>query len=178
MAVLTVAVILIALIALLNLAVTTALVRRMRELQPTATRPEDGLHRGEPVPEFTVERAGLPPLTREALRERPTLVAFFATTCPQCASHAAEFARRTAEPAFVGTRILPVLLDTGEDRRGLRALLSEAAEPVVDGTAAELSRLFRSRGTPAYFLIGTDGTVAAKGPNLASLSLPLPHPAG
>lgn len=175
MVVLTAAVIVVGVLCVLNLAVSGAVIRRLRAAPaPGGGVPSHGLAPGSAVPEVDLRDARGEPVTGESLRGHPTLVAFFATTCPECARHAPELTARAAALGAAGVHLLSALVDTGADREGLRPLLSSTGRLLVGEDAAELARRFRSDLTPAYFLVGADGRVVASGPALGALPLPLP----
>lgn len=178
MMVLTSAVVVLGILCVLNLAVSAALIRRLRDLPGRDTPPAPGgLPAGSAVPEFALRSENGDPLDLASLRGRHTLIAFLSTTCPACAVQAPGFAAIGSELADAGTDVITVLLSNGPDTRGLRALLSSADTLLTDADALALTQVFRIEATPTYCLIGPDATVTASFADLADLPRALPLPA-
>ncbi|WP_405897608.1 hypothetical protein OG242_08785 [Streptomyces sp. NBC_00727] len=174
MTVLTAAVVVLGLLCLLNLAVSTAVIRRLRLLGVRMDpAPGAGPAIGGPVPAFDVVADDGTSLDPDFLRGRHTLVAFLSTTCSACVADAPKLALRAAELDASGTRVLVVLLDDGEDARGLRRLLSPVGTLLTGENALAFMTAWRVEATPTYWLTGEDGTLAAELQDLDSLPLPL-----
>ena len=179
MAVLTAAVVLLALLCLLNLAVSAAVIRRLRDAAGSVPvgvahtpAPAQGLVVGERPAPFSVVATNGTTVDRDALHG-PTLVAAFATSCPDCARHAPELLDRAARCSDAGIDRLSLLVDTGPDRTGLAETLGRAGNLVTGDQAAALMRLLRIPSTPAYLLLDADGSVLATGGELDALPLPV-----
>lgn len=146
-------------IELFHLAVTTSLVRRLREVQsanPAATPELGGPEIGEQGP----EPASLPGLPADA----EVLLGFFSSNCPSCRTEAPRFASSLRALMQEGVRPASVLAGTaGPDRDAMAALLEPAGAPLLDQAAREAFRSFSIKATPAFFLLRPDGTVAGKG---------------
>jgi peroxiredoxin len=169
MAVLTAAVVVLAVLCLLNLAVSAAVIRRLRAVPSGSAAEIGGLQPGTPVPEFSVETRDGVRTGHEALLGRRTLVAFFATDCPGCEQEVPRLARRRAELAEAGVTVLSVLLDTGPDRHDHGAALAGTGLLVSSAVdTATLMQVFRAGVTPSYFMVERDGTVVAKGTDVDS----------
>ncbi|WUW24424.1 redoxin domain-containing protein [Streptomyces sp. NBC_01463] len=174
MTVLTAAVVVLGLLCLLNLAVSTAVIRRLRLLgMPVDPASGGGPAIGSPVPAFDVMADDGTSLTPDFLRGRRTLIAFLSTTCSACVDHAPELALRAAELESSGTQVLLVLLDDGADARGLRKLLSPVGTLLTGENALAFMTACQVDATPTYWLTGEDGTLAAELQDLDSLPLPL-----
>ena len=145
-------------IEIFHLAVTTALVRRIRALQPgAAVGPGVG---GPDVGELGPNPASLPGVPEDT----DVLVGFFSTGCPACRSEAPRFAEAVPVLGKAGIRPVAVLNGlAGQERDALAATLAPAGAPVLDETARQAFRAFAINGTPAFFLLRTDGKVAGKG---------------
>lgn len=145
-------------IEIFHLAVTTALVRRIRALQTGGTSAPNigGPSVGErgPVP---ASLPGVPPGT-------DVLVGFFSPGCPACRDEAPRFAEAVPELGKGGVHPVVVLNGAaGPDRDWLAATLAPAGVPVLDEAARHAFRAFAINGTPAFFLLRADGKVAGKG---------------
>lgn len=178
MMVLTTAVVVLGILCVLNLAVSAAVIRRLRHLPGRDTPPPTGgLPPGSAVPEFALRSEHGDPLDLESLRGRHTLIAFLSTTCSTCVAQAPGLAARRTELTDAGTDVITVLLNNGPDARGLRTLLSSAGTLLTDADALSLTQAFRIEATPTYCLIGPDATVTASFADLADLPRALPLPA-
>jgi peroxiredoxin len=166
--VLSVAVVSLAVLGVLDLALTVAVIRRLRVLGERSFVPgAGGLPVGTRVPGFKVAAADGGSLTPEEFSGRRTVVAFYSTGCAGCQEQAPEFAVAAAKLTADGVQVLPVLLSGGaseanRDQAGMRDLLAKAGRLVVDSEGA-LARVFVVGATPYYFAIGPDGRVSGKG---------------
>jgi len=169
--VLSVAVVVLAVLVLLDLALTAAVIRRLRVLDERTSVPDfGGLPVGVEVPAFEVTAVDGGSFTGEVFSGRRSLVAFYSTNCTGCHQQAPDFAVEAGRLAAEGVQVLPVLTPDGQgdaEREGrLRELLAGAGRLVVDGEGA-LPRAFAVRATPSYFAVGPDGRVTGKGLSLA-----------
>ena len=145
-------------IEIFHLAVTTALVRRIRVLQTgTTAAPNIG---GPEVGERGPKPTSLPGVPEGT----DILLGFFSPGCPACRAEAPRFAEAVPELGKGGVRPVAVLNGAaGPDRDSLAAALAPAGVPVLDEAARQAFRAFAINGTPAFLLLRTDGTVAGKG---------------
>jgi peroxiredoxin len=170
--VLSVAVVVLAVLVLLDLSLTAAVIRRLRVLGERSSVPDaGGLPVGAAVPAFDVTAVDGGSLSHEVLSGRRSLVAFYSTRCPGCREQAPGFAAEAGRLAAEGVQVLPVLMANGSDRDeaerdGLLELLAGTGRLVVDGEGA-LAGAFAVRATPSYFTVGPDGRVTGKGLRLA-----------
>jgi peroxiredoxin len=170
--VLSVAVVVLAVLVLLDLALTAAVIRRLRVPGEHPSVPDaGGLSVGAEVPAFEVaaDDGGL--ITAEAFSGRRSLVAFYSSGCKGCHEQAPGFAVQAGKLAAEGVQVLPVLMTNGSGQDdgeldSLRELLAGTGRLVVDGEGA-LARAFAVQATPSYFTVGPDGRVTGKGLRLA-----------
>lgn len=167
---LTAAVVLLAVLVLLNMSVTAAMVRRLRHVEEGRQRPPDlgGLAVGAEVPAFEATAVDGHPLTAEALSDRRTVVAFYSTSCEGCRVQAPGFAAEAKRLAAEGTQVVSVLMLMGGARDGdgpdgLRDLLASAGHLVVEDGVGALATSFEARATPSYFAVGPDRRITGKG---------------
>jgi hypothetical protein len=179
MALLAAAVVVLAVVCVLNLVLTLGMARRMRQyaalldgLEPPEldglTRPVGsavGEFRGVAVDGTTVDRQWL----TEPTRTEPTVVAFFSPGCPAC---------RELVPLFVATaattRALAVVEDGPAGMENYVSDLAPAATVLVGEQARSAVTAFHVRGFPAVCTVDTSGVVSATGTHL----LGEPHPVG
>ena len=173
MYVLSLAVVVLAVLVLLDLSLTAAVIRRLRVLGEQPPLPDaGGLPVGAEVPAFEVTTADGGVVTREAFSGRRTLVAFYSTGCRGCREQAPGFVAEAGKLAAEGIEVLPVLMANGhgqdedEQEGKLRELLAGTGRLVVDDQGA-LPRAFAVQATPSYFVVGPDGRVTGKGLRLA-----------
>ncbi|MGI5237911.1 TlpA family protein disulfide reductase [Dactylosporangium sp. CA-139066] len=151
------AVVVLTVLVVLDLVLTTAVIRRLRTYEDSrsaAGAPPETIRIavGAEVPEFA-DADG-----------RRTLVGFFSTTCKPCVTEAAELVRREGRLTAAGIAVVPVLTQHGEeDPNGLRTVLAAVGTVVTEAPGGPVSTAFGTRATPSYVLVDPDGRVAAKG---------------
>jgi hypothetical protein len=160
------AVVLLAVLTLMNIALLLAVVRRLREhetrfatLGSGTGQPEIVAPIGQHVEDFTAESVDGQPVDRLGLRA-PALVGFFSPSCDSCHERIPDF--RKAAGDHPGS-VLAVVVRDGRDPAPLVAELDEAATVVVEEPEGPVSTAFSVRGFPAFALIEADGTVGASG---------------
>jgi hypothetical protein len=158
-----------AILVVLNLILTTAMIRRLRDIeqrQLDAARPPDGWELGSPLPiEALTERADLTGLTAADLTGAPVLFGFFSTTCRYCPDEARRLADRSARLAADGVRVVSVVstLDGKAAPPELAELLDGTGRVVVEPEPGTLGPLLRVAGTPSYLYFDGSGRLAGKG---------------
>jgi thiol-disulfide isomerase/thioredoxin len=154
-------------IEIFHLAVTTALVRRIRALQTgTVAEPNIG---GPAVGDRGPKPTSLPGVPEGT----DILVGFFSSGCPACRTEAPHFAGSVPALGKAGIRPLAVLNGAaGPDRDSLAATLASVGVPVLDEAARQAFRAFAINATPAFYLLRADGTVAGKGLTTAQAAIP------
>lgn len=160
------AVVLVGVIAVLDLLLTVALARRLKE--PDAARsghsgPPVALGPGSRPAAFAASTTDGEPVSDGTL---PGLVAFFSAGCDPCHAQAP----RVAEHArSVGREnVLAVIAGTDPD---LVATLQPDVRLVVEDHGGPVSTAFQNEWTPALYLMGDDRTVLATGGRLHDLPL-------
>ncbi|MEU2584781.1 hypothetical protein ABZ612_17850 [Streptomyces avermitilis] len=169
---LTVAVLLLALLGVLNLALTFGVVRRLRERPGSAVGEEwdrpSQLAVGDPVGAFSaVDVDGLP-FAHDDLTDG-LMVVFVSPGCPACEEtlpHVLERAR-----GYGRERVLAVVVRDGDkpgDPGPYVKRLTPVARVAVTDMGGDLTTAFALRGLPAYAEVGADGRVAGTGRILPS----------
>jgi thiol-disulfide isomerase/thioredoxin len=159
--VLTAAVVALAVLVLLNMLLTTAMIRRMGRKERGKVD-VGGLPVGTVVPEFEATTVDGDEVT---LAGRRSLVAFYSTSCPGCEAQAPDFAAAAGELAEQGLQVVPVLMENGSPREGsaVRELLGLTGRLVVENGTGGLAAVFATRATPSYFAVGPDRRITGKG---------------
>lgn len=170
MAILTAAVIILSILVILDLALSGAVIRRMRVYEAAYTAPPDrgGLADGTPVPEFSTTTAkGAAFATGDLVGSR-TLLGFFATSCTHCVAAAPALADRAGQLAAEGVDVVPVLtldevgaIDGAAE--GMRADLARAGGLITESRPGPVAGAFKVKATPSYVLVGPDGRVLTSG---------------
>ncbi|WP_433045876.1 peroxiredoxin family protein [Dactylosporangium sp. CS-033363] len=152
------AVIVLTVLVVLDLLLTTAVIRRLRTYEERAGS-------AGPARELIEISVGAEvPLAEPALIGRRTLVGFFSTTCRPCVLEAAELAGRQERLAAAGIVAVPVLtMYGGTDPNGLAEALGRVGTVIAEAPGGAVVSAFGAKATPSYALVDPDGRVAAKG---------------
>jgi len=150
-----VAVVLLAVLGMLNLLLTLAIVRRMRTMSPVQQPPEP-LPIGTAIRPFTAATLDGRTVSDRDLRGGQALVGYFSPGCPPCEAALPRFVSYAA--GLDRDRVLAVIVgDPGDE-----AIALEAVAHVVAATEhAPVVEALSAYGYPAVFLLDEDGRVAA-----------------
>ncbi|MEV4282242.1 peroxiredoxin family protein [Actinoplanes xinjiangensis] len=164
---LSVAVAVLTALVLIDLVLTGAVIRRLRDTEKQIvemnTPPDTGMAPGETLPEFTAPDGGL---SRADLAGKRSLVAFFSAGCRHCPAQAERLAERADEIAGRGITVVSVLgvsEDAGEE---LAPLLRKAGSLIVEKGFGDVAAAFRTTSTPTLLVFGEDGVLVANGHSL------------
>ncbi|MEN3540053.1 redoxin domain-containing protein [Microbispora sp. ZYX-F-249] len=167
MAVLVAAVVLLGGLVLVNLLLTTAIIRKLRTLGKESSLggevPELGLAVGAEVPPFSAVTVADAKVGSADFAGERTLVGFFSTDCRHCLPKAPAFVAAARDAAADGVRTLAVVVVHGEDPANLLAALADEVSVVVESEGGAISTAFAIAGFPSFFLVGPDTTVDARG---------------
>jgi hypothetical protein len=163
------AVVLVGVLGLVNLALTAAVMRRLRSLaeRSPARSPAPGmLAPGSTVAPFTGVTVDGSPVTLDGLAT-PALIAFLAPGCRPCEDLLPELVTRAGRhPA--GALAVITAADPGE-ATGYRHRLDGTAHVVVEDVDGALNRAFSVSAYPTVYLVDGDGRVLAAGSSFAGL---------
>ncbi|MBE3011822.1 TlpA family protein disulfide reductase [Microbispora sp. NEAU-D428] len=167
MAVLVAAVILLGGLVLVNLLLTTAIIRKLRTLgkasPPGGEVPAPGLAVGAEVPAFSALTVADTKVDSDGFAGERTLVGFFSTDCRHCLPKAPAFLATARDAAADGVRTLAVVVAGSEGPAKLLAALTDDVSVVVEDEGGAMADAFAISGFPVFFLVGPDATVAASG---------------
>uniref|UniRef100_UPI0010414060 TlpA family protein disulfide reductase n=1 Tax=Actinomadura roseirufa TaxID=2094049 RepID=UPI0010414060 len=160
------AVVLLGLLAVLNLLLTLALIRRLKSDEAASGH---GGHGGDTGPPVLLKPGSRPadvmalttadePVSTETLSG---VVGFFSANCEPC--H--DLAPRLAEHARAVGREKVLAVVAGDDP-GLVALLAGSVRVVVEDFQGPVSTAFKNEWTPALYLLADDQRVVATGGRL------------
>lgn len=155
-------------LGLVNLVLTLAMIRRLREQSGLirmsiegATNPEPMmLTAGERVGSFTATTTTGDPVDRGDLRG-PTLVGFLSPTCPMCLESLPGFVDRARAVPGGRDHVLAVLVGEQDEVTSLREALEPVAQVVVEYVAGPVATAFGVIGFPALALLADDEVVAS-----------------
>jgi len=154
-------------VLLANLALTLALVRRVRELTQRPARHSHpvrtGLPVGATVPNFTAITVTGETWSRAGIAGSRGLIGFLAAGCDPCHRQLPEFTALAATIPGGASQVLAVVTGDGESAAELVRGLGEAAAIVRQPEEGGLCQAFEVRGFPSYYLISGDGRVEGAG---------------
>ncbi|MDI6097440.1 TlpA disulfide reductase family protein [Actinoplanes sp. NEAU-A12] len=164
---LSVAVVILTALVLIDLVLTGAVIRQLRDTEKQLvemnTPPDTGMAPGELMPEFVSPDSDL---SRTDLAGKRTLVAFFSTGCRHCPAQAERLAERADEIAGRGITVVSVLGVSEGDTEELSPLLRKAGRLITENGSGEVAGAFRAFSTPTLLVFGEDGVLVANGHSL------------
>ncbi|MFC5180505.1 peroxiredoxin family protein [Actinomadura harenae] len=164
------AVVLFAVLSVLNLLLTFGILRRMRADAAAGPRTVPGagdlfaLKPGATVPEFSAVTTRDEPVTRE---DAAGVVAFFSADCDGCHDLLPSFLERAR--TLGRDNVLAVF--SGEEPETVAALEEVARVVQADGKGGPVARAFQNEWTPALYLLGEDGRITGSGARMHELPL-------
>ncbi|MGK5674299.1 peroxiredoxin family protein [Micromonospora sp. URMC 106] len=168
-------------LTLLNLLLTFGVIRKLREhtQELARARPPVTLSVGAQVPDFTAATAGGDVVSIASLRASGGLVAFLAPDCSGCQEQLPSTRSALAEALDTPMAVLVVItrLHPAPDRDDRERAELVAALGVEDSRAVivhepldgALQSAFQVAAFPAFYLVDTDGRVAAASNNATQL---------
>lgn len=176
MAYLGAAVAVIGVVLLADLALTLALVRRVRVLSERPARmPPPGLPAGEAVPDFTATTVTGEARSRADMAGSPGLIGFFAAGCTPCHGQLPEFAGLAGTIPGGAKQVLAVVTGNGTQAAELVRDLDGVAAVVRQPPEGNLCTAFAVRGFPRFYLISEAGRVEASAPAVHMLAARARH---
>lgn len=171
------AVVLVGVLCLLNLTLTFAMLRRLREHQAELGRLSGGMPPpfgddlvGRPVPRFHAAAVDGASVTRDSLLGRPRLVGFFSAGCQPCHEQAPEFGKWLSEQGGDSSEGVAVVTDSGPEADELVALLRDKATVVTGSDAFAVADAFAVSGFPTFLQVDAEGVVTACEASMRSLA--------
>jgi peroxiredoxin len=170
MAFLAVAVAALAALVLVDLVLSAAIIRRLRETEErldgldAAAMP--GLMVGESMPEFVAPDGTV---SRADLVGGRALVGFFAAGCRHCPAQARKLADRAGQLAASGIRLVSVVTVPEGEADELTATLQGAGPLVVESGSGTVMAAFHELATPSFLLFDVDGRLLVRGHDVDAL---------
>jgi thioredoxin-related protein len=162
--VLTAAVIVLTVLVLINLVLSAAIIRRLREteaqLADVLPATDAGLQTGTPMPDFSSTDGSF---TRAELAGTPVLMGFFSTECRYCPTQAEQLAHRATGITERGIRVVNIVTAINEEAPDtITPILEKSGIVIADGPGG-LMAAFSVSGTPTFLLFDGNGTLLGKG---------------
>ncbi|CCH16387.1 hypothetical protein GCM10009848_29620 [Micromonospora lupini] len=164
------AVAILAALVLADLALSAAVIRRLRETETKliemTSPPASGLPLGATMPEFVSPDGQV---ASADLAGSPTLIGFFSAGCRHCPAQAEKLADRAEEITSNGVRVISFLTVAEGLTDELGPTLRKAGLLVMDDSPSAVMAAFQVQGTPSFVLFGADGRVAARSHDLSEV---------
>jgi hypothetical protein len=167
------AIVLIGAIAALNLLLTVAMIRRLREtaVRPVAPPPDlPELPAGSRVPAFHAEAVSGETVTNESLTGSAAIFAFLDTGCSSCKSSLPKLVAYADANGLKPGQVIAVVGDAEGDTAAYLSLLDGVATVIVEETLGPVARAFSIDGFPAFVLSDADGVVTRSGDGDSTLT--------
>ncbi|MFC4907689.1 TlpA disulfide reductase family protein [Actinomadura gamaensis] len=167
-----VALVLVGVVGVLNLALLLVMLRRWRELEgaelPSAGAA--GVRIIDRIPSFSAPALDGGTVTERSLLGRESLVGFFSLTCKACVTAVPVFAEHAERLRATGGTSLAIVHGDGAAKTDLAAKLRDAMDIVIaEDAKAELSQRFGAKHYPTYAWYDATGTVTSAGVGVAAL---------
>ncbi len=168
------AVVLVGAVSLLNLVLTTAIIRRMRVYEEEQSRlsgsPDPipyhllgGLLPGASLPSFAGTAADGREVTDGDLRGRRAVVAFLSTDCPGCLQQAPQLAAVETEILGADGVSVAVVVEGNQPADALTAALGPTVLVYEPGdNSGPLTQAFEVKRFPTFFILDAAGTVVGR----------------
>jgi peroxiredoxin len=178
MPVLAAALVVVGVIAVVDLVLTFAVLRRLRDHNDAISRlqtfaPGFSLPVGTKVPDFEARTLDGAVVSAQALRGADSLVAFFSARCDACRDHLPQF-RELAIAMRASGRVLAVVAQDEVPGDDLIEALRDVADVAVEPEQGPLAQAFSVGGFPMFFGLDARGRVTASTPDVSELPVPEP----
>ena len=159
------AVVLLGVLCCVNLAMTLAVVRRLRRQAERASEDAVRLPPGVPAPEFSATTVAGPAMTLSDLTGARSVVAFLAANCPPCHEQVpafTEYARSV--PGGAGQVLAVVVGGTDAETAQLAGDLEGTASVALEPVAGPLQKAFSVTGFPTFYMLDATGRIRVSAP--------------
>jgi len=156
-------VVLLGLLVVANMLLTWGMLRRLRTLQGQVTAvgappPDNGLHPGDPAPDFTALTPAGDTVTRDEVVHGETVLVFLSPHCEACETHlpsVRELGRGAGSPAAVA------VIDGTREESGhlLDGLQGDVPVLFAPRGATDLLERYQVNTYPSSYVVGADGRI-------------------
>jgi thiol-disulfide isomerase/thioredoxin len=180
MAILTAAIIFIGLLCFLDLLLSFAIIRRLRQGTPESGSLSQlpGLAAdsgGRPIPPFNATTITGTELSQAGLAGRPAAFAFFASECHSCRDHLAQFAGYARSFPGGASQVAVIIAGSAEGAADIVAALTGLAQLVIEPDFGPVATAFSVRAFPTFVILDPNGRI--DGAAWAIQDLPVPQTA-
>ncbi|MFJ4967776.1 TlpA family protein disulfide reductase [Streptomyces sp. NPDC088755] len=173
------AVVILAVLCLLNLLLTFGVIRKLRVQRAEPYAGDDPglmLPNGSAVPAFAADTLDGGRISQENLRN--ALIGFVSTTCSACKEQLPHFLDVAGQHRALGRPVVTFVHGDAEEARALAEPLRAVGQVVVEDAPHEgpTERAFRIEGYPVFGIVDATGTLVAS--NIKVRKLPVPAPVG
>lgn len=164
------AVVLVGVVCALNLVLTFAVIRRLREHSAMLADQRPGgpelLAKGSRIPEIVATG-----LDGEDAPRRPALIGFFDTECKACPAQVPHFLRLIEDAGYDRSQVLAVVSGPYDDSyaQAMGSAATVVAEPFNGPVVTE----FSVTAFPSFYLVGEDGRVRSGAVTVLGLGVPV-----
>lgn len=156
------AVVLVGAVAVLNLALTMAVIRRLRRNEQNMMPPpmESGPPVGSALPEFSAESLDGAAVSRDALSGSPAVFAFLSTTCSACKPSIPHLVEYTKSEGLKPSQVVAVIGGQRDEADEILTALDGCATAVVEEPGGAISSSFDINAFPSFVFADAEGNVA------------------
>ncbi|MFF5205874.1 TlpA family protein disulfide reductase [Streptosporangium sp. NPDC000396] len=179
MSLLVAAVVLIGGISIVNLLLTLAVIRRLRD--PAATgagraAPPDlpELPAGSPVPAFQGQTVSGQTVSAQTTAGSAAVFAFFDTGCSSCKPAVPKLVNFAKKHALPAGQVIAVVGDNDGNAAEYIDALGDTATVIVEETMGNMARAFSLDSFPAFVIADADGVIVRSGHGGTTLAAGLP----
>lgn len=146
------AVVLVGAIAILNLLLTMAVIRRLRRNEANTSMPmhESGPAAGSEIPSFSATTVTGEELNETAFGEQTGLVAFFSTTCSACKPAVSTLVEHIEKTGMKPDQVMAVISGEGDERAAFTEALAGKASVVTESEMGSLTASFSIAAFPSF----------------------------
>jgi thiol-disulfide isomerase/thioredoxin len=164
------AVVILAVLVLVDLVLTFGVIKRLREHAQLLAAGPGGMpsmrQPGELVGDFTATSVDGESVSRQF--DAPTAVAFFSRHCPACAKRLPEFVAYAQDLPADCARPLVILI--GDDTDELVTTLREVSRVIIEPVNGPVSKAFGVKATPSLCMVSPSGRVIDSGHDMTALA--------